>query len=84
MKKKLIAALFASMLSFGVGAAAMAASFPWWKIIEIAYEIYQDSQSGSTQCATKIDASDEYRVLKCEGDGCRWVPGIAVSWGGKC
>lgn len=85
MKKKLIASLLALTMSLGVGVVATASqSIPWWKLIEIAYQIYQDSQSESVQCATKVDEADDYKVLKCEGDGCRWVSGMAVSWGGKC
>ena len=85
MKKKLIAALIVSTLSLGVGTVAVASqSVPWWRLIEIAYEIWQENQSGSAQCATTVEDGDDYRVLKCEGDGCRWVPGRAVSWGGKC
>ena len=85
MKKKLLTAFLA--LSMLIGSMSVASAkqipFPWWELIKIAWDIIQDSGSG-TQCATEItDSGNE--VLKCmPGGGCQWVSGSAVNWGGHC
>ena len=85
MKKKLLTSFLA--LSMFIGsmsvASAEAIPFPWWELIKIAWDIAQDSGSG-TQCATQITDSSN-QVLKCMASGgCQWDSGSAVNWGGHC
>ena len=84
MKKRIKIALIALFFSMCLGITASARPSLkeiWDTIITLGGLI----GGGGTSCATEISASSSNEVLKCMGsEGCIWVSGSAVNWGGKC